>query len=141
MYSKRWRAATNQRFAGFAPAAQPISGFTSGWVSTSELLAVAGMKTFAGSDHLLYILQGVCCGFTERSHGRLCPILPVLSSLSWSSLVMRDSSEELRPVGLRGKPQKSSHSPWVLTREGKYKNSDWQKTNCCWVRALCHCLL
>lgn len=65
----------------------------------------------------------------------------VLSRLSWNRLVMRDSSEELRPAGLPGKPQKSSHSPWVLTREGKYKNSDWQKTNYCWVRALCHCLL
>lgn len=70
------------------------------WLGEHERAAHSGKdESFAGSNHLLYILQGVCCGFTECLHGRLCPILLVCSAgsagVAWSYRTVQKSSDLL----------------------------------------------
>lgn len=121
-----------------APAAQAISGSATGWVSTSELLtAAAGPKVFAGTNHLLYILWGVCCGFSLQ----LVPSRPPLCSagLAWTSWACR-SVQKSSDLLVSQVSCKFCPLSLAFSKGGKMQSSDWQEENRCWVRALCHCL-
>lgn len=100
--SQSWeqpRTGPEVRAGCWAPAAQAISGFATGWVSASELLAAARPKVFAGTNHPLCILARGLLWLRRGFARQVVPDPPLRSAgfagAAWAHRSIQKSSDLL----------------------------------------------